>query len=140
MDDICHLVESTTPHILILTETHLVSDQHHHLDKLRTHLTDYSLYMSSIPRKQLPPSTNKHYTRQRKHSLYAPAGVLLALHRSIAKPHMVQVQELPYGLRGYMAHVTVGSAEHQRMHIIGAYSTPSDPEVSSKLLKHLPLP
>eukprot|EP00195_Chlamydomonas_chlamydogama_P007026 CAMPEP_0202893002 /NCGR_PEP_ID=MMETSP1392-20130828/2661_1 /ASSEMBLY_ACC=CAM_ASM_000868 /TAXON_ID=225041 /ORGANISM="Chlamydomonas chlamydogama, Strain SAG 11-48b" /LENGTH=1146 /DNA_ID=CAMNT_0049577175 /DNA_START=646 /DNA_END=4086 /DNA_ORIENTATION=- len=136
-DDIHTLIKGTKPHILVITETHLVSDQHHHMDKVRTLLSDYHLYLSSTPRKQMPAQETKHEGHQRTNKLYAPGGVLLALHKTISKPHLTQVHATPDKLHGYLVHVTIGSTTHPPMHIMGVYATPTCPTTRRNLFDHL---
>jgi exonuclease III len=129
LEDLNDTITQQQPKILIITETHLKSCRHGSIDSLRTVLSDYRVYLSSIPGKK---EIRKSYSnKDMDHRGYA--GVLLAVHKSLAHPEYTSIIPVPNTLHGYIVHIKISYPNSNPLHIIGTYCTPTDNDIRTNI-------
>ena len=120
LSELHSIVLGHSPLIICLTETHLYSFQHKYQADLRMILANYVLFFSSH---DLPP-TEASLVRLHRSSV-APAGTLVALHRSISSDPRVHFFPTQSPLKGLLSHVRVPLHCGHFLHIVAAYCPPA---------------
>ena len=109
---------------MMLSETHLVSQQVS-ADWIKKDLySDYTLFASCVPAKNPFQLGAKRNPGQARWQDYQRAGVAILVRKACFADQYMSMHAVPSTLKGHLGHVSVHSSESHPLHVLAAYCPP----------------